>query len=53
MRQAVLFLGNHACNEGIKKPIEANRLYHGYTFKFINNESSTTIESISENDRSE
>ena len=53
MRQAILFLGNHACNEGIKKAIEANRPYHGYTFKFINNESSTTIESISENDRSE
>lgn len=53
MRQAVLFLGNHACNEGIKKAIEANRPYHGYTFKFVNNESSTTIESISENDRSE
>lgn len=44
MRQAVLFLGERACNEGIKKAIEANRPYHGYNFKFINNESSTTIE---------
>lgn len=47
MRQAVEFLGNHACNEGIKKAIIANRPYHGYTFQFVTNESSTTIESTS------
>jgi len=35
MKQAVEFLGNHACNEGIKKAIIANRKYHGYTFIFI------------------
>ncbi len=35
MRQAVEFLGNRACNEGIKKAIVANRKYHGYTFIFI------------------
>jgi hypothetical protein len=35
MRQAVEFLGNHACNEGIKKAIDAGRKYHGYTFVFI------------------
>lgn len=53
MRQAVLFLGDHACNEGIKKAILANRPYHGYNFKFIDNESSTTIESTSNLDGSE
>lgn len=53
MRQAVLFLGNHACNEGIKKAIDANRPYHGYTFKFVSNESSTTIENTLENSGSE
>lgn len=42
MRAAVEFLGNHACNEGIKKAIVANRSYHGYKFSFV--ESSTTIE---------
>ena len=46
MKQAVEFLGNHACNEGIKKAIVANRPYHGYTFSFI--ERSTTIENTSE-----
>lgn len=35
MRQAVEFLGNSACNEGIKKAIDAKRKYHGYTFIFI------------------
>ena len=45
MKQAVEFLGNHACNEGIKKAILANRPYHGYKFSFI--ESSTTIETTS------
>ena len=53
MRQAVLFLGSHACNEGIKKAIEAHRLYHGYTFQFVNDESSTTIENTSIIDGSE
>lgn len=47
MRQAVEFLGNHACNEGIKKAIVVNRPYHGYTFQFVTNESSTTIEPTS------
>ena len=45
MKQAVEFLGNHACNEGIKKAILANRPYHGYKFSFL--ESSTTIETTS------
>ena len=45
MRQAIGFLGNHACNEGIKKAILANRPYHGYTFSFV--ERSTTIENTS------
>lgn len=35
MKKAVEFLGNHACNEGIKKAIEAKRKYHGYTFIYI------------------
>lgn len=43
MRSAIEFLGNHACNEGIKKAIKAGRPYHGYNFIFI--ESSTTIPS--------
>ncbi|MGN0966182.1 MAG: HNH endonuclease [Candidatus Coprovivens sp.] len=51
MKQAVEFLGNHACNEGIKKAILANRPYHGYTFSFI--ERSTTIENTSGEDGSE
>ena len=46
MKQAVEFLGNHACNEGIKKAILANRPYHGYTFSFI--ERSTTIENTTD-----
>ena len=46
MKQAVEFLGNHACNEGIKKAILANRHYHGYTFSFI--ERSTTIENTTD-----
>ena len=46
MRQAVDYLGNRACNEGIKKAIEAKRPYHGYTFSFVD-ESSTTIENTS------
>lgn len=41
MNIAIQYLGNHACIEGIKKAILANRKYHGYTFSFI--ESSTTI----------
>lgn len=48
MKQAVEFLGNHACNEGIKKAILAGRPYHNYTFQFVTNESSTTIETTSE-----
>ena len=51
MKQAVEFLGNRACNEGIKKAILANRPYHGYTFSFI--ERSTTIENTLENSGSE
>lgn len=35
MKKAVEFLGNHACNEGIKKAIEAKRKYHSYTFIYI------------------
>lgn len=35
MRAAVEFLGDGACNEGIKKAISAGRKYHGYTFIFI------------------
>ena len=45
MRQAVQFIGNRACNEGLKKAILANRSYHNYTFSFV--ECSTTIESTS------
>lgn len=52
MRSAVEWLGNHACNEGIKKAIVAGRKYHNYTFVFID-ESSTTIENTSESDGSE
>lgn len=44
-RQAVQFIGNRACNEGLKKAILANRSYHNYTFSFV--ECSTTIESTS------
>ena len=51
MKQAIEFLGNHACNEGIKKAIVANRPYHGYTFSFI--ERSTTIENTLDNSGSE
>ena len=35
MKAAVEFLGDHACNEGIRKAIDAGRKYHGYTFIFI------------------
>lgn len=49
MKQAIEYLGNHACIEGLKKAINANRLYHGYTFSFI--ERPTTIENTS-NDES-
>ena len=51
MKQTIEFLGNHACNEGIKKAIVANRPYHGYTFLFI--ERSTTIENTLDNSGSE
>lgn len=32
MRQCVVTIGNHACIEGLKKAIVANRLYHGRTY---------------------
>ena len=51
MSQAIKFLGNRACIEGLKKAIIANRPYHGYNFSFI--ECSTTIESTSKSDGSE
>lgn len=35
MKAAVEFIGKPACNEGIKKAINAGRKYHGYTFIFI------------------
>lgn len=35
MLQAVRALGDNACIEGLKKAINANRLYHGYTFIYI------------------
>ena len=35
MKAAVEFLGDHACNEGIRRAIDAGRKYHGYTFVFI------------------
>lgn len=35
MKKAVEFLGNNACNEGIKKAIIAGRKYHNCTFIFI------------------
>lgn len=35
MKAAVEFLGDHSCNEGIRKAIDAGRKYHGYTFIFI------------------
>ena len=51
MKQTVEFLGNRACIEGLKKAIQADRLYHGHKFKFI--ESSTTIENTSDKGGSE
>lgn len=42
MSEAVRFIGKPSCVEGLHKAINANRLYHGYTFEFYN-ESSTTI----------
>lgn len=35
MKQAVEFLGNKACVEGLKKAILATRKYHGYNFIFL------------------
>ena len=35
MKQAVEFLGNKACIEGLKKAILATRKYHGYNFIFF------------------
>lgn len=35
MKQAVEFLGNKACIEGLKKAILATRKYHGYNFIFL------------------
>lgn len=32
MNKCVKYIGNRACIEGLNKAIEANRLYHGYTF---------------------
>lgn len=51
MKQTVEFLGNRACIEGLKKAIQADRLYHGYKFQFV--ESSTTIENAPEKGGSE
>lgn len=42
MSEAVRLIGKPSCVEGLHKAINANRLYHGYTFEFCN-ESSTTI----------
>lgn len=42
MSEAVRFIGKPSCVEGLHKAIDAHRLYHGYTFEFYN-ESSTTI----------
>ena len=42
MGEVVRFLGKPSCVEGLHKAINANRMYHGYTFIFYN-ESSTTI----------
>jgi hypothetical protein len=35
MSDVVRFLGNNACIEGLKKSINANREYHGFSFKYI------------------
>lgn len=35
MLQAIKWIGNNACIEGLKKAIRANRKYHGYTFTYI------------------
>lgn len=35
MLQTVNWIGNHACIEGLKKAIVANRKYHDYTFIYI------------------
>ena len=35
MLQAVAYIGKHACIEGLKKAINANRKYHNYTFIYI------------------
>ena len=35
MLQTVNWIGNHACIEGLKKAIAANRKYHDYTFIYI------------------
>lgn len=43
MSDVTKYLQNHACISGLIKAINAKRLYHGYTFSFI--ECSTTIES--------
>ena len=32
MQQCIATIGNHACIEGLKKAIAANRLYHGRTY---------------------
>ena len=42
MSEAVRLIGKPSCVEGLHKAINANRLYHGYTFEFCN-EGSTTI----------